>query len=156
MTEESFIDNLELHEKEDPKALDAKMLLMLLPTLKSEQSLRKIILMLYPYVHSLSSRELVLFMEYLVALKPVLKPEMPKARNLVAIESILVLLSEVYPADFLCEWLKRIPVYTGSNLYQVCMGYFSIVEKQSPAAKMANSQLLRTCDSRIASLYLSA
>lgn len=71
-------------------------------------------------------------MEKVLAFKPATKPKIPYPKPLEDIESILVIMNEIYPADALIEWIKLIPTYVGKDYYVLFMGYFSILEKMSP------------------------
>lgn len=107
--------------------IDPSILLMVLPTLEKEEVIREHLLMLFPYLPMLNAKELLLFYEYLLAYKLTSKPKIPPPKPLIGSEALLVLLAEVYPKDFLIEWLKQVPLYTGSNAYMLAMGTFSIV-----------------------------
>lgn len=96
--------------------------------------------MLFPYLPMLNAKELLLFYEYLLAYKLTSKPKIPPPKPLIGSEALLVLLAEVYPKDFLIEWLKQVPLYTGSNAYMLAMGAFSIISGLSEKARTAHKK----------------
>jgi len=49
----------------------------------------------------------------MVTYKPQSKPKITKPRSLNNHEVILTLLAEIYPKDFLIEWLSFVPLYNG-------------------------------------------
>lgn len=75
---------------------------------------------------------MLLLMQKVLAFKPATKPKIPHPKPLEGIESILVILSELYEADSLVEWIKGIPLYQGDSPYVLAMGYFAILEKMKP------------------------
>lgn len=55
------------------------------------------------------------------------RPKLPPPKPLTDCESLLVILSELYAKDFLVEWLKQVPLYSGNNTYMLSMGAFSVI-----------------------------
>lgn len=64
----------------------------------------------------------------------------------------MVIFNELYPADLLIKWLEYIPVYEGSNVYVLSMGFFSISEKMSKSCKFKHEKTLQKCKQRILQL----
>jgi hypothetical protein len=64
---------------------------------------------------------------------------------LIDCEGLLIILAELYPKDFLIEWLKQVPLYNGSNTYMISMGAFSIISGLSEKCKAANRKLIDRC-----------
>ena len=64
-----------------------------------------------------------------------------------------MILGELYNKDFLVEWLKQVPLYSGNNTYMLAMGAFSVISGLSPAARTANSKLIDRCFTRIRDMF---
>ena len=109
--------------------------------------------MLFPCLPMLSPKELQLFLEYLLAYKLASKPKIPPPKPLAGCEALLVLLAELYPKDFLVEWLKQVPLYSGSNAYMVAMGAFAIISGLSEKARAAHKKAVDRSLERILQLF---
>lgn len=66
---------------------------------------------------------------------------------------MLVLLGEIYPKDSLVDWLAQVPLYTGTNLYILAMGAFSIISGLSESAQLNNQQIIKRSCQRIFELW---
>lgn len=103
----------------------------------------------------LNAKELQLFFEYLLAYKLTSKPKIPPPKPLIGCESLLVILAEIYPKDFLIEWLKQVPLYSGSNAYMIAMGAFSIISGLSEKARATHKKVVDRSLERIMELFES-
>jgi hypothetical protein len=70
------------------------------------------------------------------------RPKLPPPKPIVGCEGLLVILGELYPKDFLIEWLKQVPLYAGNNTYMLAMGAFSVISGLSEATKTTHLRLL--------------
>ena len=122
-----------------------QMMLMILSTFENAAQVASFLPALYPSINLLEKHEMLLLLEKILAYRPKTKPRIPHPKPLEGIESVLVILSELYPSDSLVEWIKYVPVYQGDSAYVLAMGYFSILEKMSGQIKNRNRSLLVRC-----------
>jgi hypothetical protein len=156
LTEESYLQHLLQESKllgEQRRKVDPSIILMALPTLEKPEAVREHLLLLFPHVPALSARELLLFFEYLLAHGMAARPKVPLPRPLGGCEGLLVILGELYSKDFLVEWLKQVPLYSGSSTYMLAMGAFSLISGLSPTVRTANGKLIERCFTRIRELF---
>lgn len=156
LTEESYLQHLLQESKtltEQRRRVDPSIILMALPTLEKPEAVREHLLLLFPHLPALSARELLLFLEYLLAQGMTARPKVPPPKALAGCEGLLVILGELYGKDFLIEWLKQVPLYSGSNTYMLAMGAFSIISGLSSSARSVNSKLIERCFTRVRELF---